>query len=169
MPECILVLFVPHPNKYPYGIRKDLAAQLRTLPIYILVVPTIKDFVTQLMWLVFLQTIQIQDIIRDNISISGPFVPAHTNGPHVSYATRVTYMQFPTYITVHYRDDTQKFNAEWAALHTSPRQRIHFLYKSPYGTLKGTRVPRYTVMANCITSLHLVTLPYEMAVITITR
>ena len=53
--------------------------------------------------------------------------------------------------------------------HTFPGQRIHFPYKSPYGTPKGTRVPRYTVMTNCITSLHLVTLPYEMAVITITR
>ena len=34
---------------------------------------------------------------------------------------------------------------------------------------KGTRVPRYTVMSNHITGLHLVTLTYEMAVITITR
>ena len=56
-----------------------------------------------------------------------------------------------------------------AALHTLPGQRIHFPYKSPYGTPKGTRVPRYTVMSNHITGLHLVTLPYEMAVITITR
>ena len=61
------------------------------------------------------------------------------------------------------------FDAEWAALHTLPKQRIHFPYKSPYGTPKGTRVPRYTVMTNCITSLHLVTLPYEMVVVTITR
>ena len=49
------------------------------------------------------------------------------------------------------------------------RQRIHFPYKLPYGTPKGKRVPRYTVMTNYITSLHLVTLPYKMAVITITR
>ena len=61
------------------------------------------------------------------------------------------------------------FDADWAALHTLPKQRIHFPYKSPYGKPKGTRVPMYTVMTNCITSLHLVTLPYEMAVITITR
>jgi len=40
---------------------------------------------------------------------------------------------------------------------------------SPYGTSKGRRVPRVTVMANRMTGLHLVTLPYEMAVITITR
>ena len=40
---------------------------------------------------------------------------------------------------------------------------------SPYGTSKGRRVPRYMVMSNHITGLHLVTLPYEMAVITITR
>ena len=39
----------------------------------------------------------------------------------------------------------------------------------PYGTSKGRRVPRVTVMANRMTGLHLVTLTYEMAVITITR
>ena len=38
----------------------------------------------------------------------------------------------------------------------------------PYGTSKGRRVPKVTVMANRMTGLHLVTLPYEMAVITIT-
>ena len=38
----------------------------------------------------------------DILSISGPFVPAHTNDPHVSYATRVTHMQFPTYSHIHY-------------------------------------------------------------------
>ena len=36
------------------------------------------------------------------ITTSGPFVPALTNGPHVSYATRVTHMQFPTYLHIHY-------------------------------------------------------------------
>ena len=41
-----------------YGIRRRLVAQLRTLPIYILVVPTIKDFIMRLMKLVFLQTNQ---------------------------------------------------------------------------------------------------------------
>ena len=102
------------------------------------------------------------------ISTTGPFVPALTNGPHVSYATWVTHMQLPTYITVHYRDGTQTFDAEWAVLHTLPKQHIHFPCKSPYRTPKGTRAPRYTVMTNCITSLHLVTLPYEIAVITIT-
>ena len=61
------------------------------------------------------------------------------------------------------------FNAAWTALHTLPRQRIHFPYKSPYGTPKGKRVPKYTVMANRMTDLHLVTLSYEMAVIAITR
>ena len=40
---------------------------------------------------------------------------------------------------------------------------------SPYGTSKGRRVPRVTVMANRMTGLHLVTLPYEMAVVAITR
>ena len=38
-----------------------------------------------------------QNTIDRYITISGPFVPALTNGPHVSYATRVTHMQFPTY------------------------------------------------------------------------
>ena len=54
-------------------------------------------------------------------------------------------------------------------LHTSPRQHIHFLYKSPYGTPKGKRVPRYTVKANRMTDLHLVTFPYEITVVAITR
>ena len=94
-------------------------------------------------------------------------MPALTNGPYVSYATRVTHIH--TYITIHYRDGNQTFDAEWAALHTLPKQRIYFPYKLPYRTPKGTRVPRYTVMTNCIMSLHLVTLPYEMVVITITR
>ena len=31
-----------------YGIREQSVAQLRTLPIYRLVVPTIKDFITRL-------------------------------------------------------------------------------------------------------------------------
>ena len=66
MLECMLALFVSHPNKYDYGIRKDLAAQLRTLPVYILIVPTIKDFITQVTWLVFLQTIHFK-IYRDII------------------------------------------------------------------------------------------------------
>jgi len=97
MPECILVLFVPHPNKYPYGIRKDLAAQLRTLPIY-----TSRSYDHNLRDVVSVPADKhkIQEIYK---SISGPFVPAHTNGPHVSYATRVTYMQFPTYSPIHYR------------------------------------------------------------------
>ena len=34
---------------------------------------------------------------------------------------------------------------------------------------QGKRVPRYTVITNRMTDLHLVTLPYEMAVLTITR
>ena len=37
--------------------------------------------------------------------------------------------------------------------------------KSPYGTPKGKRDPRYTVMANRMTDLHLVILPYEMAMV----
>jgi len=40
---------------------------------------------------------------------------------------------------------------------------------SPYGISKGRRVSRVTVMANRMTGLHLVTLPYEMAVVTVTR
>ena len=47
------------PRQLPkYGIRGRLVAQLRTLPIYILVVPTIKDSITRLTKLVFLQTNQ---------------------------------------------------------------------------------------------------------------
>ena len=34
---------------------------------------------------------------------------------------------------------------------------------------KGKRAPRYTVMTNRMTDLHLITLPYEMAVLTITQ
>src|SRR6185503_2721030 len=37
------------------------------------------------------------------IFTTGPFVPALTNGPHVSYATWVTHMQLPTYSPIHYR------------------------------------------------------------------
>ena len=56
-----------------------------------------KAYVT---WLAYLQTnTRYKEIYN---SISGPFVPAHTNGSHVSYATRVTHMQFPTYSHIHY-------------------------------------------------------------------
>ena len=40
---------------------------------------------------------------------------------------------------------------------------------SPYRTSKGRRVPRVMVMANRMTGLHLVTLPYKMDMVTITR
>ena len=39
---------------------------------------------------------------------------------------------------------------------------------SPYGTSKGRRVPKVTVMANHMTGLNLVILPYNMTMITIT-
>ena len=67
------------------------------LSLYILVVLTFKAHVT---WLVYLQTNTIYKEIYKSISKS--FVPAHTNGPHVSYATQVTHMQFPIYSHIHY-------------------------------------------------------------------
>ena len=59
---------------------------IRTLPIY-----TSRSYVqAYVTWLAYLQTnTRYKEIYN---SISGPFVPAHTNGPHVSYATRVTYI-----------------------------------------------------------------------------
>ena len=39
---------------------------------------------------------------RVYITTSGPFMLALTNGPLVSYATRVTHVQFPTYSHIHY-------------------------------------------------------------------
>ena len=58
----------------------------------------IKDFITRLTWLVYLQ----QNTKDRYKTTSGPFVPALTNGPHVSYATWVTHMQFSTYSRIHY-------------------------------------------------------------------
>ena len=97
------------PKQLPIlGIRGQLVAQY-VLSLYILAILTIITYVT---WLVYLQK------NTRYISTSGPFVLAHTNGPHVSYATRITHMQFPTYtyITTQYIDGTQMFDAEWAAL-----------------------------------------------------
>ena len=70
---------------------RTIGGTIRTLPIY-----TNRSYVRNL-----------RDVVsvpaeKHNIFASGPFVPAHTNGPHVSYATRVTHMQFPTYSHIHY-------------------------------------------------------------------
>ena len=168
----MLVLFVPHPNKYHYGIRKDLAAQLRTLPVYILVVPTIKDFITQVTWLVFLQTIHFKiyrDIIYPFLDLRAstherpPCVLRHTSNVY-AVAHIFTHTLLSTIETAPKRStlNGQRCIRYQGNIFTSRT-------KSSYGTPKGTRVPRYTVMSNRITGLHLVTLPYEMAVITITR
>ena len=60
---------------------------IRTLPIY-----TSRSYVQNLRNVVSVpaeKNTRYKEIYK---SISGPFVPAHTNGPHVSYATRVTYI-----------------------------------------------------------------------------
>jgi len=78
-----------------YGIRRRLVAQLRTLPIY-----TSRSYDQG-----FHNALNVVSFLQKNteyITTSGPFVPALTNGPHVSYATRVTHMQFPTYSHIHY-------------------------------------------------------------------
>ena len=80
-----------------YGIRRRLVAQIRTLPIY-----TSHSYDKG-----FHNTLNVVSLPakehRDRYkTTSGPFVPALTNGPHVSYATWVTNMQFLTYSHIHY-------------------------------------------------------------------
>ena len=78
-----------------YGIQRRLVTQIRTLPIY-----TSRSYDQG-----FHNALNVVSFLQKNteyITTSGPFVPALTNGPHVSYATRVTYMQFPTYSHIHY-------------------------------------------------------------------
>ena len=60
-------------------------AQLRTLPIY-----TSRSYDQG-----FHNALNVVSFLQKNteyITTSGPFVPAPTNGPHVSYATRVMHM-----------------------------------------------------------------------------
>src|SRR6185437_7448994 len=54
-------------------------------------------FILSQSWLAYLQKIGSIYIFT-----TGPFVPALTNSPHVSYATWVTHMQLPTYSPIHY-------------------------------------------------------------------
>ena len=80
-----------------YGIRRRLVAQLRTLPIYIS--RSYDQGFHNTLNVVSLPAKEHRDRYK---TTSGPFVPALTNGPHVSYTTRVTHMQFPTYSYIHY-------------------------------------------------------------------
>ena len=163
--RCMHVLaFLTQTNTKKYGIRGQSVAQLRTLSIY-----TSRSYDQG-----FHNALNVVSFLQKNteyITTSGPFVPALTNSPHVSYTTRVTHMQFPTYSHIHYHPlqrwhpNVRRWMGSAAYVIITYSLPVH----SPYGTSKGRRVPRVMVMANRMIGLHLVTLPYEMAVIPITR
>ena len=79
-----------------HGIRIRLVAQIRTLPIY-----TSRSYDQGIHNALNVVSLPVEKH-RVYITTSGPFVPALTNGPHVSNATWVTHMQFPTYSRIHY-------------------------------------------------------------------
>ena len=91
MPDaCMFYRFSP--KQVPkYGIRGQSVAQLRTLPIY-----TSRSYDQGFHNALNVVSLPAEEH-RAYITTSGPFVPALTNGPHVSYATRLTHMQFPIY------------------------------------------------------------------------
>ena len=136
------------------------------LSLYILVVPTIKDFITRLTWLVSCRRTQRQIYnhfwtLRASTHERPPCVLRHTGNAYV--VSHIFTHTLPS--TIEMAPKRSTLNGQRCICHITYSLPVH----SPYGTSKGRRVPRVTVMANHMTGLHLVTLPYEMAVITITR
>ena len=138
------------------------------LSLYILVVLTFEIYVT---WLAYLQTNTRykRDIklhfwtLRASTHERPPCVLRHTGNAYA--VSHIFTHTLPSTIEIAPKHST--LNGQRCIHYRSNvfTSRTNRLTEKP----KGTRVPRYTVMTNCITSLHLITLPYEMAVITITR
>ena len=108
---------VSHPNKYQIWYTRTIGGTFTYYPyIYRLVVPTIKDFIARLTWLVtYTRTQSINNhfwTLRASTHEWPPCVLRHTGN---AYAVSHIF----THTTIHYRDGPKTFDAEWAALHMS--------------------------------------------------